>query len=66
MNKDVFKGLIALKQSEMPFSALQRDVRLPTDEEEIVTVPGVRRCGKSTIMEDARRAAMPKRAFPTV
>ncbi len=51
MNKDVFKGLIALKQSEMPFSALPRDVCLPTDEEEIVTVPGVRRCGKSTIME---------------
>lgn len=51
INKDVFKGLIALKQAEMPFSAVPRDIRLPTDEDEIVTIPGVRRCGKSTIME---------------
>lgn len=58
MNKDVFKGLIALKQSEMPFSALPRDVRLPIDEEEIVTIPGVRRCGKSTVMELAVNALL--------
>jgi len=51
MNKDVFKGLIAIRQSEMPFKALPRDIRLPLDGKEIVTVPGVRRCGKSTIME---------------
>ena len=45
--KDIFKTLIAQKQSEMPFSAIGRDVSLPIDGNEIVTIPGVRRCGKS-------------------
>ena len=58
MNRDVFKGLIALKQSEMPFSALPRDICLPIDGKEIVTVPGVRRCGKSTMMELAVNALL--------
>ena len=49
--KDVFKALIALKQEEIPFEAIERDVRLPVARKEIVTVPGVRRCGKSTAME---------------
>ena len=51
--KDIFKTLIAQKQSEMPFSVIDRDVSLPTDGNEIITVPGVRRCGKSTLMEIA-------------
>ena len=49
--KDIFKTLIAQKQSEMPFSVIDRDVSLPIDGNEIVTIPGVRRCGKSTLME---------------
>ena len=49
--KDVFKALIALKQEEIPFEAIERDVRLPVARKEIVTIPGVRRCGKSTAME---------------
>ena len=49
--KDIFKTLIAQKQSEMPFSVIDRDVSLPIDGNDIITVPGVRRCGKSTLME---------------
>ena len=51
--KDIFKTLIAQKQSEMPFSVIDRDVSLPIDGKEIITIPGVRRCGKSTLMEIA-------------
>ena len=35
----------------MPFSVIDRDVSLPIDGNEIITIPGVRRCGKSTLME---------------
>jgi len=51
--KDIFKTLIAQKQLEMPFSVIDRDVSLPIDGNEIIIVPGVRRCGKSTLMEIA-------------
>ena len=51
--KDIFKTLIAQKQSEMPFSVIDRDVSLPIDGKEIITSPGIRRCGKSTLMEIA-------------
>lgn len=51
--KDIFKTLIAQKQSEMPFAVIDRDIVLPIDADEIITVPGVRRCGKSTLMEIA-------------
>ena len=37
----------------MPFSVIDRDVSLPIDGNEIITIPGVRRCGKSTLMEIA-------------
>ena len=51
--KDVFRALIVQRQSEMPFPVIARDITLPIDREEIVTIPGVRRCGKSTLMEIA-------------
>ena len=51
--KDIFKTLIVQKQAEMPFSVIDRDVSLPIDTSEIITIPGVRRCGKSTLMEIA-------------
>lgn len=53
MRKDVIKSLIAIKQSEIPFDAIERDVKLPINRKKIITVPGVRRCGKSTLMEIA-------------
>lgn len=53
MKKDVIKSLIAIKQNEMPFDVIARDVELPLGRKKIITVPGVRRCGKSTMMEIA-------------
>lgn len=53
MRKDIIKSLIAIKQSEVPFNVIERDVKLPVNREKIITVPGVRRCGKSTLMEIA-------------
>lgn len=53
MRKDIIKSLIAIKQSEIPFAVIDRDTKLPIDRRKIITVPGVRRCGKSTMMEIA-------------
>ncbi len=53
MKKDVIKSLIAIKQSEIPFEVIERDIKLSTNRKKIITVPGVRRCGKSTLMEIA-------------
>jgi uncharacterized protein len=51
LTKDEIKAVIALKQAEMPFDVYSRTNPLPTDGGMIVTIPGVRRCGKSTRME---------------
>lgn len=48
--KDVIQSLIALKQSEIPFRVLPRDLELPLNSGQIITIPGVRRCGKSSLM----------------
>lgn len=53
MRKDVIKSLIAIKQNEIPFDVIERDISLPINRKKIITVPGVRRCGKSTMMEIA-------------
>ena len=53
MKKDVIKSLIAIKQSEIPFDVIGRDIALPINRKKIITIPGVRRCGKSTLMEIA-------------
>lgn len=53
MRKDIIKSLIALKQNEIPFDVINRDRKLPINRKKIITVPGVRRCGKSTLMEIA-------------
>lgn len=53
MVRDVIKSLIAIRQQEIPFDVIDRDVRLPINRKKIITVPGVRRCGKSTMMEIA-------------
>jgi len=49
--KEVFKTIIALRQAEMPFDVIGRDELLPLDRKKIITIPGVRRCGKSSMME---------------
>ena len=51
MVKDVIKFIIAKKQSEMPFNLIERDIKIPTEENKIITIPGIRRCGKTTMME---------------
>lgn len=53
MRKDIFKSLIAIRQNEIPFDVIERDVKLPINRKKIITVPGVRRCGKSTMLEIA-------------
>ena len=53
MRKDVIKSLIAIRQNDIPFDVIERDVELPINRKKIITVPGVRRCGKSTMMEIA-------------
>ncbi|MBO7223254.1 MAG: ATP-binding protein [Kiritimatiellae bacterium] len=53
MTKNEIKSLISLKQSDIPFNVKNRTYKLPLDGGMIVTIPGVRRCGKSTAMEIA-------------
>lgn len=48
--KDVIQALIATKQNEIPFDVIKRDLELPLDSKQIITIPGVRRCGKSSLM----------------
>lgn len=49
--KEAIKSLIALKQQEIPVPYNPREVELPINAKKIITVVGVRRCGKSTLME---------------
>ncbi len=51
MKKEIIKSIIALRQSEMPFEVFEREQELPINRGKIITIPGVRRCGKSTLME---------------
>ena len=50
IRKDVIKTLIAIKQNEIPFDVFDREEKLPIDSRKIVTISGVRRCGKSSMM----------------
>ena len=40
-----------MRQAEFPTDLKPREAQLPIDSGKIVTVPGVRRCGKSSKME---------------
>lgn len=48
--KELFKSLIALNQAELPFERIEREIMLPDEPELIITVPGVRRAGKSSLL----------------
>ena len=48
--KELFKSLIALSQAELPFERIEREIDLPVQPELIITVPGVRRPGKSSLL----------------
>lgn len=51
MDKIYIKSQIAMRQAEFPTDLRPREAQLPIDSGKIVTVPGVRRCGKSSKME---------------
>lgn len=48
--RQIIQSLIAIKQKELPFEVLPRELKLPLNSGKIITVPGVRRCGKSSLM----------------
>ena len=58
MTKEEIKAFIELKQSDMPFSVKDRAESLPLEGRDIITIPGVRRCGKSCRMEAAINALL--------
>ena len=51
MIKDVIKQLIVLHQNNIPFSLNERETMLPLNAGQIITIPGVRRSGKSSKMK---------------
>ncbi len=51
MDKLYIKSQIAMRQAEFPTDLKPREAQLPIDSGKIVTIPGVRRCGKSSRME---------------
>lgn len=53
MDKTYLKTQISMRQGEFPTDLIPRDNALPIGSGKIVTIPGVRRCGKSSKMEMA-------------
>lgn len=47
--KELLKQLIVSFQNALPVSVISRETLIPTDTEKIITLPGVRRCGKSSV-----------------
>lgn len=64
MIKDVIKSLIITKQREIPFAMFDREYALPVNSKSIVTVVGVRRCGKSSRMQLTINALVEKGISP--
>lgn len=54
--RQIFQSLIAMHQAELPYDLRVRTTSIPTDTEDIVTVSGVRRCGKSSLLNLAANA----------
>lgn len=48
--KELIKQLIVSFQETLPVEVIPRDLELPLYTDKIITVPGVRRCGKSSLM----------------
>ncbi len=48
--KRTFQSIIALHQEELPFMLRERECELPIQNGRIVTVTGIRRCGKSSLL----------------
>lgn len=58
--KEVIQGIISTMQRELPFPVIERNLKLPVDTNQMVTVTGVRRCGKSSIMKIVANALLKK------
>jgi uncharacterized protein len=48
--RSTFQSIIALHQAEFPLDLQERTTQLPLDGDRIVTVTGIRRCGKSSLL----------------
>ncbi len=48
--RSIFQSIIALHQEEIPLDLKERELELPIDRGNIVTVTGIRRCGKSSLL----------------
>ena len=48
--RSIFQSVIALHQEELPLSLKNRKQLLPINKDSIVTVTGIRRCGKSSLL----------------
>lgn len=48
--RNIFQSIIALHQEEIPLSLHERSLQFPLNKQRIVTVTGVRRCGKSSLL----------------
>ncbi len=51
--RETFQSIIALHQQELPYALHPRDLSLPLDSGNIITISGVRRCGKSSLLNIA-------------
>ena len=51
MKKQYIKTQIAMRQAEFTTLLKKRECQLPIDVDKIITIPGVRRCGKTSRME---------------
>lgn len=51
MEKQYIKSQIAMRQAEFPIDLKPRENKLPVNDGKIITIPGVRRCGKTSKME---------------
>ena len=51
MDIEYLKSIIIMRQQEFPVSLIERENPLPMDYKRIITIPGIRRCGKSSKME---------------
>ena len=50
--KDLIKSILQSWQDKIPVEVLPREIRLPVDSGKIITVVGVRRCGKTSVLFD--------------
>lgn len=48
--KNIFQSIIAMHQEDFPLDLQERGTQLPIDANRIVTVTGIRRCGKSSLL----------------